>query len=254
MIRIEKQVHGIKMINTWFADEAQKEPGIIIYKEATVKIGKAVPFDTLISDISGTDDEIKAVFSKGCKYKVNRALREDVDFCIYDSSQITDEMLETFLDFFEEFWKSKGTSLENRASLTEEMKQYRTLNALTMAYAVVAGEIAVYHTHVYDGKTARLLHSASLFRLQSDEEDKNKNLIGMANRALHYKEMLYFRDKGLTVYDWGGAGKGEDVASITEFKESFGGEHVTYYDCIANNGFRAKLTGLLSDMKHIFIG
>ena len=62
--------------------------------------------------------------------------------------------------------------------------------------------------------------------------------------------MKFFKKKGLSVYDWGGAGKTEDVASITEFKESFGGESVICYDFIQVNGTKAKMINALSELKH----
>jgi hypothetical protein len=54
-------------------------------------------------------------------------------------------------------------------------------------------------------------------------------------------DMLHFKDKGLKIYDWGGAGRGEDVINITEFKESFGGIMETSYDYEEVKGFMAKL-------------
>lgn len=251
MIRISKEIHGTTLITEWFASEEIKDNGILVYKEAAKPFGEYVEFDTLISDLTESEEDIKAHFSKGCKYKVNRAAREDVAYTILDSEDITDEILDNYLDFFEEFWKSKGTSLSDKSALREEIKEYIALHAFTLAYATVCGEIAVYHTHLYDDNIARLFHSASLFRLQSDEEGTNKNIIGMANRALHYEEMKYFKNKGQKTYDWGGAGKGEDVASITEFKESFGGEAVTYYDCTQTKGSKAKLVNMASTLKSI---
>lgn len=249
MIKIKRQIHGISMVNVWFAEEPVSDQGIIIYKEAKFKPERSENFDTLVSSLVETEDEIKAHFSKGCKYKVNRALREDISFEILKSEEITDDILEEFLTFFEEFWASKDSSIGDKDSLREEMKEYRRLGALSLAWAVVEGEKAVYHTHVFDEKMARLLHSASLFRLKGDEEGTNKNIIGMANRALHFKEMLFFKGIGLKEYDWGGAGKGEEVASITEFKESFGGEAVTYFDGQQINGAKAKLISALSNLK-----
>ena len=82
-------------------------------------------------------------------------------------------------------------------------------------------------------------------------KDFKKNVIGMANRMLHIEDMYYFKDAGLKVYDWGGAGTAEDVAGITKFKKSFGGEQVVFYSGQAVNGFKAKAVNALSKMKHI---
>ena len=253
MIKIDKTVHGIKLVTVWFADRPTDDDGIIQYKEARFKADRSEEFLTLISNLDETEDEIRAHFSKGCKYKVNRAYREDIRFEIIDSIDITDELLEEFLNFFEDFWKSKDSSLSDKESLKHEMMAYREQGGLSISYAVVNGERAVYHTHIYDDKTARLFHSASLYRLNSGE-DNTRNIIGMANRALHFEEMKFFKNKGLHTYDWGGAGKGEDVASITEFKESFGGEHTVYYDLEQVNGIKAKMIDGLSQLRHALKG
>lgn len=249
MIVIEKRIHGTDMKKVWFAKQPVDDKGIIQYRQAKFKCDKCEPFLTLISDLTESEEDIISHFTKGCRYKVNRAYRENIEFGILDSKDIEDDVLDEYLNFFEDFWKSKGTELDDRESLRTEMKAYIQKQALTLAYALVDGQKAVYHTHIYDEETARLLHSASLFRLR-DGSDNSKNIIGMANRALHYEEMKHFKNKGLSNYDWGGAGKTEDVASITEFKESFGGEAVTCYDFVQVNGVKAKMINIMSELKH----
>lgn len=250
MIKTQRRNHGVQMINAWFADERIKDKGIITYKEAKLKIGRWEEFFTLITDLTESEETIKSHFAKNCKYKVNRAYREDVKFVMNASEDITNEDIDEYILFFSEFWKSKDSSLENPNALIEEMRSYRDTGGLTITKAYVEGELAIYHTYVNDDKCARLFHSASLYRLTSDEDGSKKNIIGMANRALHYEDMLFFKNKGLIEYDWGGAGKGEEVASITEFKESFGGMPVTYYDCQQVNGLKAKLVVFISNIKN----
>ena len=53
--------------------------------------------------------------------------------------------------------------------------------------------------------------------------------------------MKHFKQLGLRTYDWGGAGHSEEVRSITEFKESFGGTPVIYYNFEQTNGILARL-------------
>ena len=88
MIKIEKQAHSVPIITVWFADREIDDDGIINYKEARIPIGRSVPFLTLISDLNESEDDIKAHFSKGCRYEVNRAYRENVEFHILDSDEI----------------------------------------------------------------------------------------------------------------------------------------------------------------------
>ena len=242
MLSLHKKKHGINFYTVWFAKEPIKKKGIISCREymGEKPACACTKFDTLISDITKSDEEIKQQFSKNCRYYVNRASREDVTVKMYSGKEISDSQIIEFLNFFEEFWESKGSSLSNKDKLKRELMAYRDAGAFGITEAYVAGVTVVYHTHIVDEEVVRLLHSASLFRLQ--EEDANsKNLIGIANRYLHYEEMKYYKSLGKLVYDWGGAGMEEDVIHITEFKKSFGGESVTYYDFEQANGLMAKL-------------
>lgn len=240
MLLLSKKKHGIYFYTVWLAKEPIKQKGIIAYHEymGTLPKQKGVPFDTLISDLTETEEAIKQHFSKNCKYYVNRASRENIEVKMYSGKEITDGMIEEFLLFFEEFWKSKNSALRGKDKLRLELQSYRDADALGITEAYVEGTKRVYHTHILAGDTVRLLHSASLYRLE--EEDANlKNVIGIANRSLHYEEMKYYKSLGKKIYDWGGAGMGEDVIHITEFKKSFGGTSVTYYDFEQVNGIAA---------------
>lgn len=247
MLVFHRKRHGINFYNVWFADSPFTKSGIVSYHEYTGKCPKVdhVEFDTLITDLTEDEETIKQHFSKNCKYYVNRAGKENVSFTINESENITKEEVIDFCDFFEKFWESKGTSLSNRQKLEEELLLYRDTGVLTFSYATVEGEVAVCHVCIHDQNVARLLYSASLFRLQQDDDGKTRNLIGIANRRLHYEEMKHFKKLGLEIYDWGGAGHGEEVIHITEFKKSFGGTPVIYYNFEQTNGLMAKAFKLL---------
>ena len=250
MIKIKKQVHGTDIVTVWYAEKPIDDEGIIQYREAEFESGDAQEFYTLLTDLSEDEETIKGHFSKGCRYEVNRAYRENVDFDIKAGSEISDENINDFLTFFKEFWLSKDMTPPDMNSLQGEMLAYRDNGYLVISHADIDKEASVYHTLLLDENKARLLHSASLFRLKTDSEGTTRKIIGMANRALHFEEMKYFKAKGLKYYDWGGAGKEKEVASITEFKESFGGEPVTYFDFDQTNGIKAKMINSLSEIKH----
>lgn len=239
--------HGMDFIKVWWASEPIRDSGIIEYHQSSFSTKDSVPFDSLVSDITGTPEEIKGAFTKGCRYKVNRAEREDVSVRMMDDAGITDEEIDKFLVFFRDFWETKDSELNDMSGLRDELRRYRDAGALSFSVAAVKGQDAVYHTHIRDDERARLLHSASLYRLMSDEESDSRNLIGMANRYLHYADMLHFKEMGLKTYDWGGAGRTEDVANITEFKLSFGGIGEQTYDHNVYKGLRARLFRFLVD-------
>lgn len=243
MLVLYRKKHSIHFYTVWFATEPFRKNGITAYYEYMGEKPKRhhTEFETLVTDLTETEEEMKQHFSKSCKYKVNRATREDISCKILASGEVSDQEIEDFCEFFSVFWESKGTTISDKERLVQELRAYRDVKALTIAYVLVNGEKAVYHTHIEDEDTARLLHSASLYRLKKDEEGNTKNLIGMANRLLHYEEMKYFKKQGKKRYDWGGAGHTEDVIHITEFKESFGGTPAYYYNFEQVKGLAARL-------------
>ena len=81
MLLLQKKKHGIQFYTVWFAKEPMKKNGIIAYREymGEDQGQQGTKFDTLISDLTETEEEIKLHFSKNCRYYVNRAARENID-------------------------------------------------------------------------------------------------------------------------------------------------------------------------------
>lgn len=230
MIVMTKKRQGVDIKKVWLADEMLKDGDIVRYYDAFIPFGKIVrKGKTIVNNLEDDEEQLFSHFSKSCKYKINRAPREGVTCTIIESKDITDKQIEEFVDYFIAFHESKGLPNEDRQQSIEDMITLRNQNNIVLAYAEVNQKIIVYHTHLIDANRAFLRESASLFRV---EEDISHNVVGMANRYLHYEEMKYFKSIGKSVYDWGGAGEGEAVKSITEFKETFGGEKIPVYDCV----------------------
>jgi hypothetical protein len=87
----------------------------------------------------------------------------------------------------------------------------------------------VMHSLMIDEAKGRacMLHDASMFRQMPDQ--RHRNLIGHANRYLHFLDMMYLKDRGIESLDLGGYAKDtedEHLRHINEFKDGFGGELV----------------------------
>lgn len=248
MLMLQKKKHGISFITVWYAKEPMHKAGIIQYREALFKPEAAsTEFETLLSDLTETEEEIIAKYSKNCRYEVRRAAKENIQVEMKTGASLTEADIEEFCDFFVEFWASKGVEYKDADNLKEEIREYATQDAFAITSASVNGKKIIYHTYVVEEACVRLYHSASLYRL---DEDVPQSLVGMANRYLHKEDMLYFKQQGKAQYDWGGAGMTEEVINITKFKQSFGGTPVTYYDFTEVNGAAAKLITGLSEVKN----
>jgi len=250
MIITSKNRKGLIIKRVFLAKDVVEEGDIVRYYFSLVPIAKVIRYGkTIVNDLTQTEEELFSTFSKSCRYKINRAEREGVSVSIYESEHITDEMIEDFVDFAIEFHKTKNLPWENRDKSIEEFKRVREQGQIELAEAKINNRVVVYHTHYVDDDRAFLSESASLYRI---EQDISKNLVGMANRYLHFEEMKYFKKCGKSVYDWGGAGESEAVKSITDFKESFGGEKVKVYDCVHCRTLKGKISNMLFSILLLF--
>ena len=246
-----RKKHGVDFREVWYAEEKCDLDGIILYRGAKKPIGKVLrKVRTLITDLTLSEEEIVGRCQKDCRYQIRRAARENITAQFKTGTEITREDITRFCDFFMDFWKSKGIEEETYEKYKEEIETYAAAGVFAITSASRDGEVLVYHTYIVGDTFVRSYQSASQFR----SEGQNPRIVGIANRYLHKADMMYFKEMGKTVYDWGGAGLREEVKNITEFKESFGGEELWYYDCEEVVGLKAEavkgiinLIGVLTD-------
>ena len=164
---------------------------------------------TAYIDISIDSKIFFSNFKKNTRYEINRAKREGIVFEV-------EEDLELFYNYYNEFAKSKNLELLR----FETLLKYK--ESMIITKAIKDNSILSMHVHLYNKELAILLYSASQFR--NIEDNRTRNLIGYANRFLHFEEMLYFKKMGCSIYDFGGyAYKTEDKIAkrINQFKDSF---------------------------------
>lgn len=247
-----RKKHGVNFREIWYAEEPCGLDGILLYRGAKKPIGRVLrQVRTLITDLRQSEEELIARCQKDCRYQIRRAVREGIHTEYKLGNEITEQDIENFCRFFLEFWQSKGIQEGTYEKYREEIETYAEEGVFAISCAKVDEEVLVYHTYIVGDDFVRSYQSASQFR----RDDKAKaRIVGIANRYLHKEDMLYFKSLGKTIYDWGGAGEREEVKSITEFKESFGGEPLYYYDCEDVVGLKAEavkgminLIGLLTD-------
>ena len=118
---------------------------------------------------------------------------------------------------------------------------------LVLSCASCDGARLVWHAHLRSGRTVRLTYSASWFRgMDSDY----RSLVGRANRWLHWRDMLCFRQAGVQYYDWGGVFEDESTperTGINHFKRMFGGQPVQSYECTVAANVRGRVWLALRD-------
>jgi len=221
MVRFKKKFLFLQVTENWF----QCEPGVwdLIMPTAWLHVknrnkkpspGFSDITYTIENDLTLSKEEILAGFLKSNRQQIRQAEEAGV-VC-----QFSDDV-EGFVEFFNEFARSVniGTTSLRRMN---EMKDF-----IKITFAMHEGRILVAHTILMDekNKICRAFHSAS----KRTDDAFDKSLIAKANKALHFHDMMYFKDLGYEIYDFGGyTANTEDKAllGINNFKLSFGGKVV----------------------------
>lgn len=215
----------------WFDEELPSQGvDIAVLRQFTrsdwSRLGK--PFHTLVIDLN---DENEALLSR-MKPDTRNAIRRGIakDGVITEAwGNPSPEQIGEFFDFHQKFLQQKRLPSISRIQLDQlaSAGSLHLTRATTQALGTTSG---VWHSYVVRNQRARLLHSSSLFR---ESDSQTRNLVGRANRTLHWADILYFRQFGCRIYDFGGWYEGkEDTAklAINHFKEDFGGKHVEGYN------------------------
>lgn len=208
----------------------------------------SIPGYTVVTDLLlDTEDIFSKIKSKTYKYEIRRALKEKTNIKVIDSSFIMSNPV--ILDYFERRYKEYCMKFNlheisgyfNKGRAEELVK----INAFTITVAEFEGG-SVFHVYYHENCRAILIHSISDYR----EDNTNKALAGRMNKLLHYKDMLYFKNKQYSLYDWGGIRNPQNPNGIDKFKLEFGGNLIKKYNIFVGNNMRGKLLVTLFKIKN----
>jgi lipid II:glycine glycyltransferase (peptidoglycan interpeptide bridge formation enzyme) len=227
MIRINGR--GATYGEVWFDEEPPRNSGIdiVLYRQrpAPLGYGCSTPFLSLVTDLAADEEAILAGFGKDCRYKIRRAeARDGLSFRFFHEPG---EALGEFSGFYDAFARQKGLE----PSDAHWLEAACNARQLALSSAARDGEVLAWHAYVVAGATAQLQYTASSFR---NRDPEGRALVGRANRWLHWRGMLRFRELGLERYDWGGLFEDESTperAGINRFKGDFGGRRERSYNC-----------------------
>lgn len=224
MLTITRRTGPARVASVYFAPHlvAAADADLVQYVQTECERDGFEPWPTRLIDLTADPSRILSGFVSSTRNQINRAEREDgLGFVALDAPSEGD--IAHFRTFYNDFARDKGTSVCGPYHL-ETMRLLRRRNALTITRVTDASGILCYHAYVVGEARAMLLYSASHFR--SAETAESRRRVGRANRWLHWKDMNYFRGRGVRTYDCGGLTSDPNIA---EFKRSFGGADVTEY-------------------------
>lgn len=222
-------------------------PGWEIGKGFEVKLKKEgfrqLPYDiepsqTLILDITKTEDELLAQMHEKWRYNIRLAERKGVQVKLMSSQDVN------FEKYFEEFYRLVSGGTSERKGIKHHTKEYYHQQLVIkgekiefkLFVAEYENKVIAANIVVLFGQRATYLHGAT----SSDHREV------MAPHLLQWEQIKYAKSQGCTEYDfWGIVNehtldkRGKSWEGFTRFKRGFGGQEVNYvgYFDYSLNGF-----------------
>ena len=252
LIRFRRR--GIDVAEAYFAepDVATLPPVDYLRVLGVHEPHSALPWrlrQTLVVDLSASEDEILGQMSKGTRYEVQRASKRDALAAdVYETPD--GATLAAFVAYYGDFARSRSLAPAFRPRL----EAMAAAGMLVLSRVTREGDdtALAWHAYAAAGRRALLMHSASRFREASDSAERN--LVGRANRLLHWHDMLRFKERGVPDYDLGGvdvAQRDPATARIAAFKKGFGGQLRDTHACSTARSPKGRLVQAAMRLRRI---
>ena len=184
-----------------------------------IKTSKEIqPQDTLILDITKSEDELMSQMHYKTRYNIRLAKRKGVK--IRQSIDLKD--LDIFWDLLSETTKREKFKPHSKEYYKKQLEVLGKESLIKLFLARYKGKVIAANIVSFFGDTATYLHGASLYEYRKV----------MAPHLLQWEAILEAKKKGCRCYDfWGIAPKdspNHPWVGITRFKKGFGGEEIHY--------------------------
>jgi hypothetical protein len=176
---------------------------------------------TLVIDLAADEDRLLEEMSKDTRSKIRRAMQKD-PLEVAAADDPSGAAVDAFADFYDRFAAAQSVSGAFRPRLHALARQG---NLVLTTVSGENGEPLVQHAYVAAHGRGYMLYSGSTLAEAADSGARN--LIGRANRYLHWHDIRHFKQRGYSLYDFGGLDvteRSEKTAGIARFKRGFGGD------------------------------
>jgi GNAT acetyltransferase-like protein len=172
------------------------------------------PFYTSIVDLCLSEQELWSnLDGQSCRYKIGKAKRLGCTVSVHEDPEQAFRFVNHFIE---------RRRFRRRIS-GEEWRQYLEHGELCCVRH--EGKLAAVHLNLVDRpRRSRLLFSATA----PPGDGVPSTALGVANRLLHWEELIRYKREGIACYDFGGIAPDtrSPQYSISQFKSSFGGRLV----------------------------
>jgi hypothetical protein len=217
------------------SDLAVADEDFRIFIQAGCGLPNAQDFHSSIVSLAPELSALEAQVKKGTLAEVRRAAAKDgVLTRVFDTPGAAD--IRMVVAFYDAFARSRHLGPANE----KKMRALANNGALVMSVSYAETRPAAWlsaHVYIVDGIRSRLLYSASCDPVSVDG---NRQLVGRANKLLHWQMIQYFRRAGYRLYDFGGISMREQLRTIDEFKQSFGGAATVEFNAMIGISLRGK--------------
>ncbi len=221
--------HSVRIADLFF-DEAAAGDSVDVLRfnqwSKPVPGLRVPPFHTVVLDVRAAPQELLENMDKGTRYEIRRAEKEWTGYACFGGAR-AEEAVDLFRSAYDDFAEAKGLPALN----VPKVKAMAASGALELSCALLDGAEMAWHAYYRNSTQAVLLHSVSAYRQCSDVAFRQQ--VGRANRYLHWRDILRFREVGIASVDFGGwFGDSADAGlrSVSKFKEDFGGRVVETFN------------------------
>jgi len=216
----------LKRKEVWFYENQKiKNSGYTVYiasmKQPEGKVFLLHSQLTNCIDLSKPIEELFQSIHPTIRYDIK--MGEKQEFVIENNFQPTNAECEQLLKPYNSFARAKAIKSISRNWLFAAAEQ----KCIWLTSIVQDGLPVAAHIYIHDTKQIILTHS------YNNLDFTNNTLRGYANKLLHWKDILLFKEKGLMLYNWGGVNP--SLQGISEFKTRFGGKPIEQYSYIRTN-------------------
>jgi hypothetical protein len=220
MIEISSKVGPFRQSTKWFAEHLSWTDSLrlVEYVQSTrlsSRLGFVRrTFQTKVIDLTASEAEIFSQFRKNTQREIRKAQHDGVT-CHFDGDPAT------FRRFYNHAVRDKGLRPIQSARIEAAAGE------VCVSYARLDDTVLVMHCTLIDLTLRRARVWYGCPRHEPEDSAEFRQMVGRANRLLHFEDMRYFKNQEVTTYDFGGysAEKADQKhMAINAFKDSFGGQ------------------------------
>ena len=156
-------------------------------------------------------ENIKTNLKTKLRGYINKGERTNFEHKILDVSD--QSVRENIFENYNHFASQKNISLLNKQTL----RAYCQSGKMLVMQVWFENKPLLTHVYLHDNSRASLLYSYHLSNLDTYDGQFRS----LANRYLHWLDLIYFKNNNFKTYDLGGISK--DPNPLSDFKTSFGG-------------------------------